>query len=91
MSGEEFGNFDPRIRHRTNDATPRGTGLGLALLPDLATRGGSEGFALRSLKGVDVDRSIFAVTRTVDSARPAVGALLAAVHRRRSNHPVLAQ
>jgi DNA-binding transcriptional LysR family regulator len=79
----EHGGFDPDIRHRTNDATVSlalvARGLAVGLLPDLVVRGRHPGVALRGIAGVSVSRVIFAVTRTVDTARPSTQALVAAV------------
>jgi DNA-binding transcriptional LysR family regulator len=79
----EHGGFDPDIRHRTNDATVSlalvARGLAVSLLPDLVVRGRHPGVALRGIAGVSVSRVIFAVTRTVDTARPSTQALVAAV------------
>lgn len=77
----ELGGFEPRVHHRTNDGIVSQTlvaqGLGVALLPDLAT---SEQPATvrRPLAEGDVHRTIYAATRSVDEARPSVQALLEA-------------
>jgi DNA-binding transcriptional LysR family regulator len=79
----EHGGFDPDIRHRTNDATVSlalvARGQAVTLLPDLPLRGRHPGIALRPIAGASIDRSIFAVTRAADAARPSTRALVAAV------------
>jgi DNA-binding transcriptional LysR family regulator len=75
----ELGGFEPRVRHRTNDGFVTqaliGHGIGVALLPDLATAEQPE-IALRDIAEGDVHRTVFAATRAADAARPAVRALL---------------
>jgi DNA-binding transcriptional LysR family regulator len=79
----EHGGFEPDIRHRTNDATVSlelvAHGLAVTLLPDLVLPGSHPGIALRLVAEAAVDRTIFAVTRAADAARPSTQALLAAV------------
>ena len=79
----ELGGFEPDIRHRTNDAT-----VSLALVAarprrDAAARRwpcpARTRLAVRRFAGAPVDRTIFAVTRAADAARPSTQALLAAV------------
>jgi DNA-binding transcriptional LysR family regulator len=82
----EHGGFDPDIRHRTNDATVGlalvAHGLAVTLLPDLVLPVRHPGVVLRRVaEAPDIDRAIFAVTRTADAARPSTQALLAAVRR----------
>jgi DNA-binding transcriptional LysR family regulator len=79
----EHGEFDPDIRHRTNDAF---VGLRLVahclavmLVPDLIPAGTSRGVALRDIGGASLARSVFAATRAADARRPSVSALLDAV------------
>jgi DNA-binding transcriptional LysR family regulator len=77
------GGFEPDIRHRTNDATVSlaivARGLAVTLLPDLVLPGRRAGTAVRDVDGGAVHRTIYAVTRTADSARPSTQALLAAM------------
>jgi DNA-binding transcriptional LysR family regulator len=79
----EHGGFDPDIRYRTNDATVSlalvAKGLAVTLLPELVLPGRHVGIALRPIAENPVGRTIFAVTRAADSARPSTQALLAAV------------
>jgi DNA-binding transcriptional LysR family regulator len=79
----EHGGFDPDIRHRTNDANVSlalvAGGLAVTLLPDLVLPGRHPGIALRPIADAPVFRSIFAVTRATDAARPSTQALVAAV------------
>jgi DNA-binding transcriptional LysR family regulator len=79
----ERGGFDPDIRHRTDDATVAlalaGAGLAVALLPRLALLARRPRVAVRAVAGAPLDRSILAVTRAADAARPSIRALLDAV------------
>jgi DNA-binding transcriptional LysR family regulator len=80
----ELGGFDPDIRHRANDANVClalvARGLAVALLPDLPLQlGPNPGVALRPIAEQPIERTIFAVTRATDAARPSTQALLAAV------------
>jgi DNA-binding transcriptional LysR family regulator len=80
----ELGGFEPDIRHRANDANVSlalvRRGLAVALLPDLPLRlDPGRGVALRPIADPPIYRSIFAVTRATDAARPSTQALLAAV------------
>jgi DNA-binding transcriptional LysR family regulator len=78
-----YGGFEPDIRHRTNDATVAlalvAAGQAVTLLPDLVLAPARPGIALRALAGNAIDRSILAVTRAADAARPSTQAVLAAV------------
>ena len=75
---EQFG-FEPDIRHRCENATVAlalvARGLAVTLLPELALKEAQ--VPLRPLEGVA--RTIYAVTRTADAARPSTQALLRAV------------
>jgi DNA-binding transcriptional LysR family regulator len=77
------GGFEPDIRHRTNDATVSlaivARGLAVTLLPDLVLPGRQSGTAVRDIDGQAVHRTIYAVTRSADAARPSTRALLAAM------------
>src|SRR5436190_8232030 len=79
-----YGGFDPDIRHRTNDATVSlalvASGQAVTLLPDLVLPGHQPGVTLRAMAGNDLRRTVFAVTRAADAARPSTQALLAAMH-----------
>src|SRR5215218_3699062 len=79
----EHGGFDPDIRHRTNDAIVSlalvARGLAVALLPALALPERDPALALRPVAGAPIGRSVFAVTRAADAARPSTRALVAAV------------
>jgi len=79
----ELGGFEPDIRFRANDANVSlalvARGLALALIPDLPLVGGRPGVAIRPIAESEVTRSIFAVTRAADAARPSTQALLAAI------------
>jgi DNA-binding transcriptional LysR family regulator len=79
----EHGGFDPDVRHRTNDANASmalvARGLAVALLPRFALPARTRGLALRAIAGTSVARSIFAVTRATDAARPSTRAVLAAI------------
>jgi DNA-binding transcriptional LysR family regulator len=73
----EQGGFEPDVRHRTDDATVAlalvARGLAVTMLPELTLPPDAPRFPL------GVARTIFAVTRTTDAARPSTRALLAAV------------
>jgi DNA-binding transcriptional LysR family regulator len=77
------GGFEPDIRHRTNDATVAlalvARGLAVTLVPDLVMARRPPGVALRRIAEAPVSRSILAVTRAADAARPSTRALVAAV------------
>ena len=88
----ELGGFEPDIRHRTNDAT-----VSLALVAARARRrrccrsspcpSALPGVAVRHIAEGPVSRTIFAVTRAADAARPSTQALLAAVRARPRRWP----
>jgi DNA-binding transcriptional LysR family regulator len=79
----EHGGFDPDIRHRTNDANASlalvARGLAVALLPKFALPARRRDLALRAIAGASAARSIFAVTRATDAARPSTRAVLTAI------------
>jgi DNA-binding transcriptional LysR family regulator len=81
----ELGGFEPRIRHRTNDATVSlalvACGHAVALLPELVLSAPPECVAVRPIAGGDLSRTIFAATRSTDARRPSIQALLAALRR----------
>ncbi len=74
----EHGGFEADIRHRANDANVAlalvARGLAVTLLPRLAL-----GDTPLALARVPVERTIFAVSRAADAARPSTRALLEAV------------
>jgi DNA-binding transcriptional LysR family regulator len=81
----ELGEFDPDIRHRTNDsvtslALVKG-GQAVTLLPELVDPDPEThpGVVVRAIAEGSVHRTIFAATRAADAKRPSVQALLAAV------------
>src|SRR5680860_719386 len=79
----ELGGFDPDIRHRTNDSVTTlaivAHGQAVTLLPEFVAPETHPGVVVRAVAEGSVYRTIFAATRTADSARPSVQALLAAV------------
>ena len=79
----ELGGFDPDIRHRTNDSVTSlalvAAGAAVTLLPRLVGPEAQPGVSVRPIAEGSVHRTILAATRTADSARPSVQALLAAV------------
>ena len=80
----QHGGFEPDIRHRTNDAVVTlaivARGLAVTLLPDLVLAGRPPGVVVRApVEGDPVGRSVYAVTRAADAARPSVRALVAAM------------
>jgi len=76
----EHGGFEPDVRHRTNDATVSlalvAQGLAITFLPSLALPAEHPGVTVRPMP---MSRRILAITRTADTARPSIGALLAAM------------
>jgi DNA-binding transcriptional LysR family regulator len=79
----DLGDFDPDIRHRTNDAVISlalvADGQAVALLPQLVRAEARRGVAVRAIAEGSVHRTIFAATRAADATRPSVQALLSAV------------
>jgi DNA-binding transcriptional LysR family regulator len=79
----EYGGFEPDIRHRTNDAFLAlalvARGLAVALMPGLVPADRQPGVKGRRIAEGTLTRSVFAVTRASDAARPSTRALLAAV------------
>jgi DNA-binding transcriptional LysR family regulator len=79
----ELGGFEPDVRHRTNDAGISleivAQGLAVGMLPDLALPDGLPGIRLRDIADAQLNRTIFAATRTTDAARPSTRAVLSAV------------
>jgi DNA-binding transcriptional LysR family regulator len=79
----ELGDFEPDVRHRTNDPTVIvalvAAGLAVAMLPALALPESPRGVAVRSIAEGPLTRTIFAATRSTDAARPSTQALLGAL------------
>jgi DNA-binding transcriptional LysR family regulator len=79
----ELGDFDPDIRHRTNDSVTSlalvAGGQAVTLLPALNDAAARPGVVVRAIAGGSVHRTIFAATRSADAERPSVQALLAAI------------
>jgi DNA-binding transcriptional LysR family regulator len=79
----ELGGFEPDIRHRTNDAIVSlalvAAGHAVTLIPDLVLPEPHRGIAPRRMVGDPVHRTVLAVTRAADAARPSTQAVLAAV------------
>ena len=79
----EHGGFEPDVRHRTNDATLSlaviARGMGVTMLPGLVIPSHHPGIAVRRIAGVSLERTLYAVTRMADAARPSTAALLDAV------------
>jgi DNA-binding transcriptional LysR family regulator len=87
----ELGEFDPDIRHRTNDSVTSlalvAGGQAVTLLPALVGLDPADhpGVAVRTIAGGSVHRTIFAATRSADATRPSVRALLGAVRTAAAN------
>ena len=79
----ELGEFDPDIRHRTNDSVTSLAlvegGQAVTLLPELVGAEEHPGVVVRAIAEGSVHRAIFTATRAGDAQRPSVQALLAAV------------
>lgn len=79
----ELGGFEPAIRHRTNDSVLSlgivAEGFAVTMLPDLVGAAGRVGVVVRDAAEGPLHRTIVAVMRAADEARPSVRALLAAV------------
>lgn len=79
----ELGEFDPDIRHRTNDSVTSlalvAGGQAVTLLPELNRAEAKPGVVVRAIAEGSVHRTIYAATRAADARRPSVQALLAAV------------
>ncbi len=78
-----LGEFDPDIRHRTNDSVTSLAliegGRAVTLLPELVRPEAHPGVVVRAIAEGSVHRTIFTATRAVDAQRPSVQALLGAV------------
>lgn len=79
----ELGDFDPDIRHRTNDSVTSlalvAGGQAVTLLPTLVDPEAHPSVAVRAIAKGSVHRTIFTATRSADAKRPSVQALLGAV------------
>ena len=77
------GGYEPDIRHRANDANVAlalvGAGQAVTLLPALVLSPRRAGVTVRGIADHAIERSVHAVTRAADDARPSTQALLAAV------------
>lgn len=77
------GEFDPDVRHRTNDATLAlelvARGRAVTMLPELILPADDPGLAIRPVAGAPLQRWIYAVTRATDHERPSTTALLTAL------------
>lgn len=80
-----LGGFDPDVRHCASDSVLSlglvARGLAVTLLPEFVTLDAPPGVAARPIAEGEVQRTIFAATRSADRDRPSVRALLAAVRR----------
>ena len=78
-----LGGFDPDVRHRTNDSVLSlalvANGQAVTLLPEFVAPATHPGVAVRAIAEGPVHRTILAATRSTDTHRPAVRALLGAV------------
>ncbi|HEU0024240.1 MAG TPA: LysR substrate-binding domain-containing protein, partial [Thermoleophilaceae bacterium] len=85
----ELGEFDPDIRHRTNDSVTSlalvAQGQAVTLLPDLVRPEAHPGVVVRAIAEGTLHRTIFTATRAADAERPSVQALLAAVRAAAAN------
>jgi DNA-binding transcriptional LysR family regulator len=81
----ELGEFDPDIRHRTNDSVTSlalvGAGEAVTLLPALVDPDPAKhpGVAVRAIADGSLSRTIFTATRTADAERPSVRAIREAI------------
>jgi DNA-binding transcriptional LysR family regulator len=75
-----LGEFNPDIRHRTNDSVTSlalvAGGQAVTLLPRLVRPETHPGVAVRAIAEGSVHRTILAATRSADAKRPSVQALL---------------
>ena len=72
----DLGDFDPDIRHRTNDSVTSlalvAAGHALTLLPQLVHPEDHPGVVVRAPAEGSVHRTIYAATRAADATRPSV-------------------
>jgi DNA-binding transcriptional LysR family regulator len=82
--------FSPRIRHQIDDwaivIELVAGGLGVGMIPTLATPAPRDDIAIRPLSGSPAARNIFAVTRRGGDEAPTVAAVLAAMRRAAAEH-----
>jgi DNA-binding transcriptional LysR family regulator len=75
--------FEPHVRHQTNELSMLlalvAGGHAVTMLPEIAFAGGHEGVAVRPIRGVEVDRTVFTAARTGADRRPALAAVRDAV------------
>jgi DNA-binding transcriptional LysR family regulator len=78
-----LGDFEPDLRHRTNDLlillAMVGTAGAVTLLPDLVGAARDRSVAVRELAEGDLGREVFALARAESVPRPAVAAVLGAL------------
>jgi DNA-binding transcriptional LysR family regulator len=83
--------FEPLVRHQTNELSMLlalvAGGHAVTMLPEIAFAGGHEGVAVRPIRGVEVDRTVFTAARTGADRRPALAAVRAAVRAAISGLP----
>jgi DNA-binding transcriptional LysR family regulator len=76
--------FEPIVRHQTNELSMLlalvAGGHAVTMLPEIAFGGGHEGVAMRPIRSMAVDRTVFTAARTGADRRPALAAVRAAVH-----------
>jgi DNA-binding transcriptional LysR family regulator len=78
------GGFEPDVQHWANDIAILialvAAGQGVVLLPGLARAERDHRIAVRAIEGADVARTIYALNRRTNAARPSVRALITALH-----------
>jgi DNA-binding transcriptional LysR family regulator len=78
------GGFEPDVRHWANDIAILlalvAAGQGIVLLPGLARGDRDARVAVRPIKDADLGRTIYAINRRTSGARPAIRALIDALH-----------
>ena len=79
-----IGGFEPDVQHWANDIAILialvAAGQGVVLLPGLARAERDHRIAVRRIEGADVARTIYALNRQTNAARPSVRALITALH-----------
>jgi DNA-binding transcriptional LysR family regulator len=79
-----IGGFEPDVRHWANDIAILialvAAGQGVVLLPGLARAESDQRIAVRPIKDADLGRTMHALSRRTNAARPSVRALIAALH-----------
>ena len=78
------GGFEPDVQHRANDIAILialvAAGQGVVLLPGLAHAERDHRIAVRPIEGADMARTIYALNRRTNAARPSVRALITVLH-----------